>query len=289
MHVIALGYVGVEARDSRRWIAFAEEVLGLRATETEDGLVLLRMDERAYRIAVHPGNRDGLAYLGWELPNVPALERAADELTQQGVTFERGTEEECARRQVRGLLRFVDPAGSPLELFCGQRFNSTPFLPTRPVSGFLTGPLGMGHVVIRTPEAQATADFYTNVLGFRISDYFADRLIFLHCNGRHHSVAFGNLGPGRGLSHIMLEAKSFDDVGLTYDLVRERQIPIGMELGRHSNDLMYSFYMQSPSGFQIEYGYGGRIVDDATWTVTQLDRPSIWGHQRRELPVQAPA
>src|SRR6266545_3628352 len=208
MHVIALGYVGVEARDSRRWIAFAEEVLGLRATETEDGLVLLRMDERAYRIAVHPGNRDGLAYLGWELPNVPALERAADELTQQGVTFERGTEDECARRQVRGLLRFVDPAGSPLELFCGQRFNSTPFLPTRPVSGFLTGPLGMGHVVIRTPEAQATADFYTNVLGFRISDYFADRLIFLHCNGRHHSVAFGNLGPGRGLSHIMLEAKS---------------------------------------------------------------------------------
>ncbi len=203
MHVIALGYVGVEARDSRRWIAFAEEVLGLRATETEDGLVLLRMDERAYRIAVHPGNRDGLAYLGWELPNVPALERAADELTQQGVTFERGTEDECARRQVRGLLRFVDPAGSPLELFCGQRFNSTPFLPTRPVSGFLTGPLGMGHVVIRTPEAQATADFYTNVLGFRISDYFADRLIFLHCNGRHHSVAFGNLGPGRGLSHIM--------------------------------------------------------------------------------------
>ena len=97
------------------------------------------------------------------------------------------------------------------------------------------------------------------------------------------------MGAGRGLSHIMLEAKSFDDVGLTYDLVRERQIPIGMELGRHSNDWMYSFYMQSPSGFQIEYGYGGRLVDDATWTVTQLDRPSIWGHQRHELPVQAQA
>jgi len=289
MQIMALGYVGVETKDAQRWVSFAEEVLGLRATEAQDGTVLLRMDDRVHRIAVHPGNRDGLAYLGWEVPNAPAMERAADELAEQGIAFERGTDEECARRQVRGLLRFVDPAGSPLELFYGQQFNSVPFLPTRPISGFVTGQLGMGHVVVRTPEAQAAADFYAKVLGFRISDYFTDRLIFLHCNARHHSIAFGSMGPGRGLSHIMLEAKSFDDVGLTYDLVRERQIPIGMELGRHSNDWMYSFYMQSPSGFQIEYGYGGRLVDDATWTVTQLDRPSIWGHQRHELPVQAPA
>lgn len=287
MQVMALGYVGVEATDTARWVAFAEEILGLPATKAPDGTLLLRADDRAYRIAIHPGNRDGLAYLGWEVPTAPALEQAADELGRAGIALERGTEAECAGRQVRGLLRFIDPAGSPIELFYGQRFNSVPFLPTRPIAGFVTGPIGMGHVVIRTPQAQAAVDFYTRVLGFRISDYFEDRLVFLRCNARHHSIAFGNLGAGSGLAHILLEAKSFDDVGSTYDLVRQRKIPVVMDLGRHSNDFMYSFYMQTPSGFQIEYGYGGRLVDDATWSVTQLDRPSIWGHQRHNLPIHA--
>jgi hypothetical protein len=50
-------------------------------------------------------------------------------------------------------------------------------------------------------------------------------------------------------------------------------------LGRHSNDRMVSFYAQTPSGFDVEYGWGGRLIDDATWTVTEIEHGTLWGHR----------
>ena len=67
--------------------------------------------------------------------------------------------------------------------------------------------------------------------------------------------------------------------GRTIDLCRDRGVPISADLGRHTNDLMTSFYAVTPSGFQIEYGFGGRTIDDATWTVQTYDTASIWGHR----------
>jgi hypothetical protein len=37
--------------------------------------------------------------------------------------------------------------------------------------------------------------------------------------------------------------------------------------------------MQTPSGFDIEYGFGGLQIDDETWQTTSYDKPSIWGHK----------
>jgi hypothetical protein len=77
----------------------------------------------------------------------------------------------------------------------------------------------------------------------------------------------------------MLEVASIDDVGSALDIVNERRIPLAMSLGRHTNDHMTSFYVRSPSGFEIEYGTGGRLIDDATWEVGTYDAPSFWGHK----------
>jgi hypothetical protein len=49
-------------------------------------------------------------------------------------------------------------------------------------------------------------------------------------------------------------------------------------LGRHPNDEMFSFYGFTPSGFQFEFGWGGRLIDDADWTPKTYDRISDWGH-----------
>jgi hypothetical protein len=56
-------------------------------------------------------------------------------------------------------------------------------------------------------------------------------------------------------------------------------------LGRHTNDHMTSFYLKTPSGFDVEYGWGARTVDDATWQVQRHEKGSIWGHR----PVAATA
>jgi extradiol dioxygenase len=109
-------------------------------------------------------------------------------------------------------------------------------------------------------------------------------MAFFHCNPRHHSLACIAGKPNQRLNHFMLQAQSINDVGATYDLCQEQGIPIMRSLGRHTNDHMLSFYMQTPSGFQVEFGWGGREVDDSTWQVQQHTSGSIWGHK----PVPAP-
>jgi hypothetical protein len=55
---------------------------------------------------------------------------------------------------------------------------------------------------------------------------------------------------------------------------------IAVKLGRHPNDLMTSFYTRTPSDILVEYGWGGREVDDATWQSQEMTTVgSFWGHQ----------
>ncbi len=69
-----------------------------------------------------------------------------------------------------------------------------------------------------------------------------------------------------------------DDVGRAYDMCLEGAAPLILSLGRHSNDLMTSFYLQTPSGFAFEYGYGGLEIDESTWQVRHYTAPKLWGH-----------
>jgi 2,3-dihydroxybiphenyl 1,2-dioxygenase len=159
----------------------------------------------------------------------------------------------------------------------------------RGLAGFVTGAGGVGHVVIAVDDAAATERFYCDLLGMRVSDYIAYerepgalvRLTFLHCNARHHSLAFVQRpGAAQRISHLMIEARSLDDVGATHSLCERMGVPVATSLGRHTNDDMFSFYLTSPSGFNIEFGYGGKAVDDATWQIAHYAATSVWGHRR---------
>ena len=82
------------------------------------------------------------------------------------------------------------------------------------------------------------------------------------------------------MNHMMVELYSLDDVGQGYDLALTNRDQIVATLGRHSNDLMTSFYMDTPSNFFVEYGWGGRDVDDDTWQPKELTTlASFWGHE----------
>ena len=85
--------------------------------------------------------------------------------------------------------------------------------------------------------------------------------------------------------HLMLEVGSIDDVGSGLDTVNERGLPLAISLGRHTNDLMTSFYIRTPSGFEIEYGTGGRLVDDETWEIDEYDTQSLSGHKPPAEPL----
>jgi hypothetical protein len=81
-----------------------------------------------------------------------------------------------------------------------------------------------------------------------------------------------------------VELFSLDDVGQSYDvaLTEDR---VNVTLGRHTNDLMTSFYARTPSSFMVECGWGGRELDLATWQPVEMTHgPSLWGHERIWLP-----
>ena len=77
----------------------------------------------------------------------------------------------------------------------------------------------MGHAVLTTERIDAVVPFYTDVLGFRLSDYFVRpfKAYFFHVNPRHHSLAFIETGKN-GIHHLMVELCFLDDVGQAYDL-----------------------------------------------------------------------
>jgi hypothetical protein len=92
----------------------------------------------------------------------------------------------------------------------------------------------------------------------------------------------------------MVEVQDMDDVGLAYDRCVKAGYPMALELGHHPNDRMFSFYVRTPSGFAMEFGWGGIVVDDATWQVITYDKMSDWGHKRDQprvvsAPAPAPA
>jgi 2,3-dihydroxybiphenyl 1,2-dioxygenase len=283
--VTGLGYLGLHAPDVEAWRTYATDLLGLQvATQppaAPDRSLFLRMDERGWRFAIEPAESGGLAYTGWEVADPAALSRLADTLANAGIVVKEDTALAQAR-QVEALIRCIDPDGNNLEFFCGAYIPEQPFVSPRGVR-FMTDELGMGHILHIVSDVEATKAFYLDVLGFRLSDtimFKGSKVHFAHTNPRHHSLAFvevPNASPG--LNHVMLEVDSIDAVGRALDLVDDGMAELTETLGRHTNDRMLSFYMKTPSGFEMEYGCDARVIDEQTWNVSTYDSTSFWGHR----------
>jgi len=292
MAVSQLAYLGIGVSDMGAWKTFATDILGMQIIErADDGTVYLRMDENHHRIALHPSGEDDVLYIGLQTPTMAEYEGTKAALKVAGVATTQSTQAEIAHRRLIDFVKF-ETGGLPFDLSIGPNTRwDPPFQPARPMSGFKTGALGFGHVVLRSTDRDESAGLLTKALGFRVSDYI-NTMVFLHCNPRHHSIAFQPSIPDlprsrdKKMWHFQLETNTLDDVGTALDLATRAGVPVVSSLGRHSNDQMVSFYMSTPSGFEVEYGWGGRLVDDAVWQVQRHDRGTIWGHKVQLEPAQ---
>jgi len=285
MQIDALGYVGIRTADIDQWATYGTRFLGMQLAEKGRGALALRMDDRKQRVIIQRDEGEGVSFYGWEVADAAALQTLAGHLEKSGVTVARGSRALADERRVSDLIIFSDPIGNRLEAFYGVETAPEPFKPGRSISGFRTGPLGMGHAVLTVERLDDVAPFYTDVLGFRLSDYILRpfKAYFFHVNARHHSLAFIDTGKN-GIHHLMVELCYLDDVGQAYDLALRRPETIGTTLGRHTNDQVTSFYSWSPSKFLIEYGWGGRSIDPDGWSPHErVDGPSLWGHDRMWL------
>jgi 2,3-dihydroxybiphenyl 1,2-dioxygenase len=277
MPVTRLGYLGFETAALDTWKSFGPDVLGLAPADGGDDETLgLRMDDHPARLVLHAGQGERLTYIGWEVSDLADLRRV---LETAGIDQHDASDEECARRGVNAMVQAVDPAGHRLEFVAGVRPAAAPFANPRGLTGFRTGELGLGHVVVHVADLPATVAFYRDVLDFRLRDYLPDALYFLGCNARHHSIGIAHIAGEPRVLHVMLEVDTLDDVGRTFDACIARGVRVST-LGLHTNDRMTSFYLQTPSGWEVEYGWNGLLVDDATWQSGPIERPSIWGHHQ---------
>lgn len=286
----SLGYVTVQTADIDRWRHFAFQVLGFaEGSGPDESSLYLRMDERAARIIVAPGDTDRIVTVGWEVRDSAGLREVKAALDAAGVPFKQLSLEESDARRVEEVIAFEDPAGTAVDVFHGPVLDHSPVV-TPFGARFVTGPQGLGHVVLPALDANGLFEFYTEVLGFKSRGAFRVpvppefgpvRVRFLGINERHHSLAICPATTMRdpGLVHLMVEVDSLDTVGQALDRINRDGYQLSSTLGRHTNDKMVSFYVRAPGDWDIEFGTEGMRVDETHYTAEEITADSYWGHQ----------
>nr|AAY34346.1 catechol 2,3-dioxygenase [Rhodococcus sp. YU6] len=268
--VTELGYLGLSVSNLEAWRGYAAGIMGMQVVDDgEDDRIYLRMDRWHHRIVLHADGNDDLAYIGWRVAGPVELDELAEQLKNAGIPFEVASDADAAERRVLGLVKLHDPGGNPTEIFYGPQVDtSSPFHPGRPMFGkFVTEGQGLGHIIIREDDVEEATRFY-RLLGlegaveykFALPNGAVGTPVFMHCNDRHHSLAFG-VGPmDKRINHLMIEYTHLDDLGYAHDLVRQQKIDVTLQIGKHSNDEALTFYCANPSGWLWEPGWGSRVA-----------------------------
>lgn len=288
IEIRGLSYFVAQVENLSHWQRYAEDVLGMQVGPAPAGGLYVKMDERPFRMLIVEGSEARYVASGWELASEQAFTAALAHLDEQGVAWQAGSAEDIDQRGVQALVTVSDPSGNRHELSWGHRSDCLPFVSPQGVPRFITGDMGLGHTVLPAPDFDATLAFAKDVLGFSLSDIFnfrpdpsapPIRIHFLHCgNARHHSLALAEYPVPSGCVHVMVEVDSMTEVGRAHDRHQAQGVQLSATLGQHLNDRMTSFYMKTPSGFDLEYGFGGLQVDWAEHSAFEFTRVSIWGH-----------
>lgn len=289
-HRLELGYLVLEVPEPDTLGPAFGDVVGLVPGEpTVEGAATWRDDDRAQRLVVRPGPADDAIALGFEAVDADAFDTTVERLRASGVEVAEDADAGAAARRVRRLARTTAPWGVDVEIVLGLADAATPFSSALVPGGFLTAGVGFGHVVFATTAFDESVAFLTDGLGFGQSDWLETELTpgltlevrFFHCNARHHTVALARapFDLPQVLHHVMFEMNHRDDVGAAFDRLWAGDLGIPNGLGRHDNDGMFSFYLQTPAGFQVEVGHGARVVTDGWDGDRMYDRISAWGHQ----------
>jgi catechol 2,3-dioxygenase len=124
----------------------------------------------------------------------------------------------------------------------------------------------IGHLALYVSDLQRSAKFYTEVLGFQISDVYAEDggqlpggAVFVRLNADHHGIALFKATKdnrhGAGLHHIAFEVSSLDEVLRVRDHLRKHDVRIHFE-GRRRAGVQLAVEFQDPDGHNLEIYWG---------------------------------
>jgi 2,3-dihydroxybiphenyl 1,2-dioxygenase len=288
-HQLELGYLVVEIPEPDSLTPVFGDVVGLVPGQAMGpGTCTWRDDDRVHRLILQPGPANDAVAVGFEAVDADAFDATLARVRSAGLDVHE-PDGDAVERHVERLARIKAPWGIDVEVVLGLADAPAPYSSELVPGGFLTDGVGFGHVVFATTAFDESVAFLTDCLGFAQSDWLEMEIApgiplevrFYHCNARHHTVALARapFALPQVLHHVMFEMNERDDVGSAFDRLWSTDLGIPNGLGRHDNDGMFSFYLQTPAGFQVEVGHGARVITDKWDDNRRYDAISAWGHQ----------
>jgi len=275
IEVRRLGHATLTTGDLGRQIAYYTEVVGLTLVERGAERAFLATGQGLEAIALEPGAPNALSRLAFQVAPGSDLGAVARELTKHGIASER---RQGISPGVAEAVVFKDPKGTVIEVFADYRFAKE----DRGLTGIM--PIKLGHVAYRVDDVQRVVKFYTDVLGFRVSDWRDDTFAFLRCGPDHHTVNFV-LDEVPQLHHIAFEVKDWAEIQRACEWLARNHIRLVWGPGRHIIGHNIAIYHRNADKVRVEFfcemdqmkdeslGY----FDPRPWHQDRPQRPKVWG------------
>jgi catechol-2,3-dioxygenase len=272
--LLRLAHVALVSADPAALAAGYEADIGLVALEPDaDGVVRLATNEYHHCLELHPGSGPALHHIAFEVRDAA---QAGERLQAAGVDATA-----VASTGYADAVAFADPDGNEIRLVSGAERTETVARNDRTFR-----PRKIGHIGVRTSDPKAQAEFFTEVVGFRLSDWIGEQVVFLRCNPDHHVLVFVAEPVEDGESathHVAYEVNSFEDFARQADLLAANGVRVDWGPGRHAPSHNYFMYFDDRDGNRIEWVNSiKQIPDDGTYVPEVYDPAvettwNVWG------------
>lgn len=286
-----MGHLALRVTDLERSADHLTLLLGLRRTFERGGEILLSTNEKHHEIQLLAGDRAGLDHIGLEVEDLADLERLPDTLSAGGTRI---LSESHTEPGLGDSIRVLGPMGVVFELY--TRMEREPLS----VEHYMP-PLArrFGHVGFVTDQREEMTQFLVELLGFRVTDVFGDRITWLRCDTDHHGIGLVSAGKNE-LHHYAFELENWSAIQRYCDHLAF----LGKELvwgpGRHGPGRNLFTYTPDPDNAIIE-AYADLLVvpDEASyrpidWSLRGERALNLWGPQAPDnwrefgVPILAP-
>jgi catechol-2,3-dioxygenase len=274
INVRRLGHATLSTSDLDRQVAYYTEIVGLSLIEREARRAVLATKQGLEAIVLEPGEPNALTRIAFQVAPGSDLAEFSRRLATFGISSERRSN---ISPGVHEAVVFKDPKGTLIEIYSEYAFTNE----DRTQMGVM--PIKLGHVAYRVDDVQKVVSFYTDVLGFRVSDWHGQTFAFLRCGPDHHTINFVYDAVPQ-LHHIAFEVKDWAEIQRACEVLAKNEIRLVWGPGRHIIGHNIAIYHRNADKVRVEFfcemdqmkdealGY----FDPRPWHQDRPQRPKVW-------------